>query len=178
MSVILALVFGLFGDPSGLVDKYYVRITDPAELPDMNRMTPRSSRRTRSSVFGTGRYGWDPLAYHRSGQRLGLRPSFIASARRWISYELRAPSAVTCGSTAIRRNRTQGSCWSSMNGPASIELRDWSESDRARGYSGRVGVAGENEIYRWFEWLTEPLTPGEAASPPAAAPGPGGDVAP
>lgn len=35
MTVMMALVLGLFGDVSGLVDKYSVRITDPAELPDM-----------------------------------------------------------------------------------------------------------------------------------------------
>ncbi|MEZ4437306.1 MAG: hypothetical protein R3F65_33350 [bacterium] len=174
MNVILALVFGLFGDPSGLVDKYYVRITDPAELPDMNRMTPLSSRGTRSSLFGSGKYGWHPwrcdargkarvdAALHRLGPPMTLE--WLGRKDRGYMWRHRDPAKPHAGIMVILHKR-------------GVELRSWKQMDLARGYGGRVGVAGENEIYRWFEWLTEPLTPGEAASPPAAAPGPGGDVA-
>ncbi|MCB9542647.1 MAG: hypothetical protein H6703_09390 [Myxococcales bacterium] len=176
MSVILALVFGLLGDPSGLVEKYYVRIVDPADLPDMTRWSPVTSRGTRISVFSSGKFGWHPWRCDAKGKarvdavihRLGPPMALVDIGRtdRGYMWRHRDPAKPHAGIMVILHKR-------------GVELRDWSEIDRAPGYTGRLNVISqENEIYRWFEWLTEPLTPGEAASPPAAAPAPGGDVAP
>jgi hypothetical protein len=170
MSVIMTLVLGLFGDPSGLVDKHYVRIVDPAELPDMTRWSPPAPDGGKISLFGTGRYGWDPwrstvrgkdrvaAVIHRLGPPLELVR--IGRTEHGYMWRHRDPAKPHAGLMLVVNERTGG-----------IELRDWSEADRARGYIGRVGVAGENEIYRWFDWLTTPLTPAEAMAPPAMTPG-------
>ncbi|MEZ4437305.1 MAG: hypothetical protein R3F65_33345 [bacterium] len=175
MTLLQPWLIGPFSDPDGLVDKYYARITDPAELPDMNRMSPPLPNGVRGSMFGSGKYGWHPwhcdvqgkarvdAVIHRLGPPMTLE--WLGRKDRGYMWRHRDPAKPHAGIMLILYKRR-------------VELRDWSESDRARGYSGRVGVAGESEIYRWFDWLTEPLTPGEAASPPAAAPASGGDLAP
>lgn len=175
MIVILALVFGLFTDPSVLVDKYFVRISDPVDLPDMTRWSPPGPSGARSSMFMTGKFGWHPWRCDASGkpsvdaviERLGppMELARIGRTERGYMWRHRDPAKPHAGLMVILHKR-------------GVELRGWSEIDLARGYSGRLNViAQENEIYRWFDWLTEPLTPGEAASPPAVAPTPDGDVA-
>lgn len=175
MTVMMALVLGLFGDVSGLVDKHYLRIVDPADLPDMRRWSPPAPDGGKISLFGTADYGWRPGGDFARGKekvaavihRLGPPMKLVRNTEvehGWM-WRHRRPDRPHAGIMIVIDERF-----------GTVKLKSWSERDRARGYTGRVGVEGENEIYRWFAWLTTPLTPTEAASPPALTPMPGGDV--
>ena len=166
----MTLVLGLFGDVSGLVDKHYVRIADPADLPDMTRLSEPGSSGARIVWFGTADYGWRPGGDFARGQdrvaavihRLGPPMDLVrySTTERGYMWRHRRPDQPHAGIMIVIDERF-----------GTVKLKSWSESDRARGYGGRVGVEGENEIYRWFAWLTTPLTPAEALAPPAMAPG-------
>lgn len=175
MTVVMALVLGLFGDVSGLVDKHYLRIVDPADLPDMKRLSEPSSLGDRMVYFETADYGWRPggdfargkekvaAVIHRLGPPMRLE-RYSTVERGWM-WRHRRPDRPHAGIMIVIDERF-----------GTVKLQSWGEMDRSRGYTGRIGVEGEDEIYRWFAWLTTPLTPTEAASPPALAPMPGGDV--
>lgn len=163
MSIMMVLMVGLWSPPtSALVDKHYVRITDPADLPDMKRWSPPSSRGTRIGLFNTAKYGWHPGRGQVSGPgradaviaRLGppMRLERSEGVRRGYMWRHKDPAKQHAGIMLLVSRR------------GSVELRSWRVSDRAQGYTGRVGVAGEDEIYRWFDWLTTPLTAAEAAA--------------
>jgi hypothetical protein len=171
VSVFMTLVLGLFGDPSGLVDKHYVRIVDPAELPDMTRWGPPGPDGSKSSLFRAAKYGWHPGRGDVRGNgrvaavihRLGPPMEFIRIGRTEHGYiwRHRRPDRPHAGIMIIVDERA-----------GTVQLRDWHLVDLASRYGGRLDDMGkENEIYRWFEWITTPLTPAEALSPPAMAPG-------
>ena len=171
MSVIMTLVLGLFGDVSGLADQHYVRIVDPADLPDMTRLSEPGSHGVRIVWFGTADYGWRPggdfargkdrvaAVIHRLGPPMDLVRT--TSIERGYMWRHRRPDRPHAGIMIVIDERF-----------GTVRLRDWAETDRARGYGGRLDdIEKENEIYRWFAWLTTPLTLAEAISPPAQAPG-------
>jgi hypothetical protein len=171
MSVFMTLVLGLFGGPSGLVDQHYVRIVDPADVPDMTRQSPVGSRGTRMGLFGTGKYGWHPDRGDAAGRervaavihRLGPPMQWVRSwgTQHGYIWRHRRPDRPHAGIMVIVDERA-----------GTVQLRDWHLVDLASRYGGRLDDMGkENEIYRWFEWLTTPLTPAEALAPPAPAPG-------
>ncbi len=169
MSIVMAFVFGLLGgEPAALVDKHYDRITDPAELPDMTRFGPPLPNGVTGLMFRTAKYGWHPGRGDKRGAgrvaaviaRLGPPMTLVRTRGTQQGYMWRHtdPAKPHAGIMILIDERL-----------GTIKLRDWQEFDRSPGYGGRVGVAGENEIYRWFDWLTTPLTPAEAAAAPAEA---------
>lgn len=133
-----------------LADKHYVQITKPDELPDPQRTVSLPSGRP-SRPYGEARYGWridvgnarGPAVYARVQQILGdPLPIPWGDEMRW-GYMWRHRGNPGRGMMLIVHRRAR-----------SVHLKSWFERDKAR--TSRIDKTAENEIYRWFEWLTAP----------------------
>ena len=166
MSLVIMMTFwsALLGDPSTAVDKHYIRVTDAAEMPDMNEWSPRSVRGTRISLVGRSKYGWHPGRGDVSGH--GRVQAVIARLGPPMTFNVYGTDMT--GYLWRRREldkRHAGIIVYVDEVLGTVQLRDWSHLVHAKGYSGRVGVSGENEIYAWFKWLTTPIDDPQTQAP-------------
>lgn len=150
-AMVMAFLFGLVGgDPATLVDKHYVRITSEADKPDPSRMIT-GSKGLRGFPYGEARYGWridkgnarGRAVYARVRQLLGEPMSIDWHDEPRQGYMWRDRGHAGRGMLIVVNERAQ-----------SVHLLEWIESDKGR--VGRIGMEAENEIYRWFDWLTTP----------------------
>lgn len=151
MGLVLSFLFGLFGgEPAELIDKHYERITRVDDLPEIGRRIVYPDGHI-SLPYGEARYGWridvgnarGAEVYTRVRQILGEPlPIPWGDEMRW-GYMWRHRGNPGRGMMLIVHRRAR-----------SVHLKSWFERDKAR--TSRIGMAAENEIYRWFEWLTTP----------------------
>ncbi|MEZ4436034.1 MAG: hypothetical protein R3F65_26855 [bacterium] len=155
-AMVMAFLFGLVGgDPATLIDKHYVRITSEADKPDTERVEVWPDGH-RTFPYSEARYG----ARLDKGQARGS--AVVARVRRILGE----PMSIQWG-----EEPRWGYMWRSRKNPGLgmllvldersqwVGLRTWIESDRPR--IGGLSRSDENEIYRWFDWLTDPETEGQ-----------------
>ncbi len=150
MSVAMIFLFGLFQDDSPeFIDKYFIRVTDPAELPDFKRTQPiEALPGWRGGLYGESKFGYRPGKCTAPGQDVVARVK--AELGEPITME-RLGGAQTAWFWRWRENPEKGFLIRVTPEERGVVLKGWAFDDKVR--NGRLPVPVEDRIYRWFDRL-------------------------